>query len=348
MLTTSSDNDIKRIILALLHNQHLEYEDIVCERIGHGGNNRTFKVRCKKNIYLLKEYFTHPDDPRNRLGAEYGFLEFCQRVSIENVPKPIAKHSLNNMALYSWINGTIINSSNITLDHVQAAADFYALLVAVSHTKEARVLPFAADACTQLHDHYTLVEQKLQRLHQCLQDKDANALEKDVLSLVKNKLFPAFDFYKTQAQKYILASECAPYPEDYFILSPSDFGFHNALLSQDGLFFIDFEYAGKDDPIKTLCDFVCQPAYRVPKGSMDILRKALYTHHADAHTISLRAERLLPLHYIKWCCIILNHFVRVDAQRRTFAQGQNILEQQQTQYALAVDYYTHFLEIMEI
>src|SRR5207248_1561644 len=43
-------------------------------------------------------------------------------------------------------------------------------------------------------------------------------------------------------------------------LSPSDFGFHNALRRPNGqLAFLDLEYFGWDDPAKTICDFLLHP-----------------------------------------------------------------------------------------
>src|SRR6185503_11886129 len=42
-------------------------------------------------------------------------------------------------------------------------------------------------------------------------------------------------------------------------LSPSDFGYHNAVLADDETVrFFDFEYAGWDDPAKLVCDFFNQ------------------------------------------------------------------------------------------
>ena len=56
------------------------------------------------------------------------------------------------------------------------------------------------------------------------------------------------------------------------VLSPSDFGFHNALLGPDGkLCFIDFEYAGWDDPAKLICDFFCQPQTPVPQAHLGFI-----------------------------------------------------------------------------
>ena len=59
-------------------------------------------------------------------------------------------------------------------------------------------------------------------------------------------------------------------------LSPSDFGFHNAILANDGrLRFIDFEYAGWDDPSKLICDFFCQPAVPAPPQAFDRFATAI-------------------------------------------------------------------------
>ena len=38
-------------------------------------------------------------------------------------------------------------------------------------------------------------------------------------------------------------------------VSPSDFGFQNTLISKNIVYFIDFEYAGLDDPVKCILDF---------------------------------------------------------------------------------------------
>ena len=48
------------------------------------------------------------------------------------------------------------------------------------------------------------------------------------------------------------------------ILSPSDFGFHNILSHHNNLYYIDFEYAGWDDPYKLIADFILNPDYKIP------------------------------------------------------------------------------------
>ena len=34
-----------------------------------GGNNRVYRLDCGGSPFLLKAYFHHPDDPRDRLGC---------------------------------------------------------------------------------------------------------------------------------------------------------------------------------------------------------------------------------------------------------------------------------------
>jgi hypothetical protein len=106
-------------------------------------------------------------------------------------------------------------------------------------------------------------------------------------------------------------------PEDERILSPSDFGFHNALEDGGTIRFFDFEYAGWDDPAKMVCDFFCQPRVPVP-----IAYWRDFTEGAGLRADAIRrAELLLPAYRLKWCCILLNDFLPEGRARREFAGG---------------------------
>ena len=106
-------------------------------------------------------------------------------------------------------------------------------------------------------------------------------------------------------------------------LSPSDFGFHNAILAADGrLRFLDFEYAGWDDPAKVVCDFFCQPALPVPVSLAESFREQVANCFAQPDLLQRRIALLLPVYRVKWCCIMLNHFLPVGSRRRRFAREQ--------------------------
>jgi len=108
-------------------------------------------------------------------------------------------------------------------------------------------------------------------------------------------------------------------------LSPSDFGFHNALRLANGqLRFIDFEYAGWDDPAKMVCDFFANPGFPVPKRYLNRAIKVVSKGVAHPKHIRQRIQLLMAVYQIKWCCIMLNEFLPVGMVRRLFSQREEI------------------------
>jgi hypothetical protein len=103
-------------------------------------------------------------------------------------------------------------------------------------------------------------------------------------------------------------------------LSPSDYGFHNALRRRDGtLVFLDFEYFGWDDPAKMLSDFLLHPAVSLSAGlRRRFVRRALATLASD-ETTERRWRAVYPIWGLKWCLILLNVFTSEHLRRRQFA-----------------------------
>src|SRR5439155_7608032 len=83
--------------------------------------------------------------------------------------------------------------------------------------------------------------------------------------------------------------------------------------------FIDFEYAGWDDPAKLICDFFCQPAVPAPAAAFDRFARAVAAELPDPAAHFARASLLLPVYRIKWVCILLNDFLPVGGSRRAFS-----------------------------
>jgi hypothetical protein len=103
-------------------------------------------------------------------------------------------------------------------------------------------------------------------------------------------------------------------------LSPSDFGFHNTIRATDGhLCFIDFEYAGWDDPAKLVADFFCQPELPVPPRFFEEFAQVIARQTSNPELHLSRFRFLLPVYRLKWCCILLNEFLPAGAERRRFA-----------------------------
>ena len=85
------------------------------------------------------------------------------------------------------------------------------------------------------------------------------------------------------------------------------------------MFFLDFEYAGWDDPAKLICDFICQPELPVTQSQCKQFMEELLSELPQPDKVKNRVELLLPVHRLKWSCILLNEFRLEDRTRRIHA-----------------------------
>ena len=132
-------------------------QEFCLEPLDGGANNRVFRVVLDGHQLLLKHYFLHSDDTRDRLSAEFSFAQFAWRNGIRTVPQPIAASQPDGLALYEFIDGRRITSDQITGDHVQAAIHFYRQLNQRKRQAEAQNLPIASEAYFRLSEHLSCV-----------------------------------------------------------------------------------------------------------------------------------------------------------------------------------------------
>jgi hypothetical protein len=269
---------------------------------------------------LLKAYFQHPDDPRDRLGAEYSFAWFAWERGVRCLPRPLACDRANRLGLYEFVEGRQLGPAEVTQGMVQQALDFYKAINRHRWRPSAEVLPLASEACFTVAEHLQCVERRLQKLHAI---DDSSAINREAARFVRNELSNAWrdvaDGVGRRAHE-LGPDRDAEIPRQDRCLSPSDFGFHNAILASDGrLRFIDFEYAGWDDPAKLVCDFFCQPAVPVSRDYFDMFAEKVISDLSVPEKHGQRIALLLPVYQIKWCCIVLNDFLSVGNERRRFA-----------------------------
>jgi hypothetical protein len=66
---------------------------------------------------------------------------------------------------------------------------------------------------------------------------------------------------------------------------------------------------------KLICDFICQPELPISNSQATKFLTKIAKETNDPSLID-QVNTLLPLHRMKWCCILLNVFRSVDHQRR--------------------------------
>jgi hypothetical protein len=309
-----------------------------------GRNNRVFRVDVPEGSLVLKSYFQHPSDPRDRLDAEFSFIKHVWAMGLRCLPQPIARLPLRGLGLYSFIKGQPFQPGQVTQLHVEQAADFVRAINERRHelagaeasadliVEDRPVLAEASDACLSLVEHLTSIEKRISSLLTMPAQDD---LDRQMIEFVEQQLVP--QWRKASAQFRDQVTRCKgdlhePVPAADRVISPSDFGFHNAILKEDDTAaFLDFEYAGWDDPAKLICDFFTQVAVPVP-----VTFGAMFTDRFTAclespAEVKQRVNWLLPLYRIKWCCLSLNIFLPVTADRRAFAQPADDRSQQRRQ-----------------
>jgi len=288
--------------------------------IDGGANNRVWRVECGRQVAVLKRYFRHPMDRRDRLLSEFSFLTVVWEAGERTVPRPLATLTSESLALYGFIEGRRPQASDVTENTVGQCLDFYGRLDAHKASAPARWLPLAAEACARLGDHVACVDRRMQRLAAV---RDATSIDRDAAGFVRTELARVWAdvqrLLHDRLREHALTLETEVGRSDWG-LSPSDFGFHNGLLTADGsMRFLDFEYAGWDDPARMVCDFFCQPRVPVPMHHLEMFVERVGATVRDEVAYRQRVAILMPIYRVKWCCIMLNEFLPAGGDRRRFA-----------------------------
>ncbi|WP_325646148.1 hypothetical protein [Humidesulfovibrio sp.] len=294
-----------------------------CQRIYGGRNSRVYRVETAGGrVFAGKHYHQHQDDPRDRLGAEWRALALLSADArlASFVARPVAKEPGQGLALYSFLSGVQASTTPATKGDMEACLEFLDALRGLSGSlgaDAAQRIPPASEACFSLSALAANLRTRLDALLDVPRDA---CLGVELAQFLAEELIPLLDTSLTRAAQ--LGDPAQELPQHCRTLSPSDFGLHNALRTGGGLFFVDFEYFGWDDPAKTLCDFVLHPAMGLPDALRQHFADDFLSRFAGTDSgLPRRATTVYPLYAIKWCLILLNEFLRGADARRVFAAG---------------------------
>lgn len=244
-----------------------------------GRNNRGFEVKAGDSRFFLKEY-----RDQARLNTEFDFL---LNLDGQWTAKPLARRDSLRLALYEFVEGRRPEAP-IGLSEVEQARQFLQSLQSVDR----RRLGMASDACGSLEAHWQAVKGRVDGVKRTL-------------------LEPYLSEWKTNWEPRLELLAGLPRPPEVdtqeLMVSPSDFGFHNALQGKDRrLTFIDLEYAGLDEPSKIVCDFFAQPSVPAPIAGLPLFLDLLNPQAAS------RLEWMWRVTGIKWACIVLKQVLHKD------------------------------------
>lgn len=284
------------------------------ERVGGGRNNRLFRVSKTHRSAALKIHRRTPGDSRDRFATEKAFYALA-RSRGASVPDWIDDDPALGIALLDWIDGSPLQAPP-DAEALRQAAEF---LRRINDPPPELSFP-ASEACFSIRDHADLIARRLRKLSEC-GSADAAAFSRETLSPFVEKAI----------------AHLASHPHTEFqgrrIFSPGDFGFHNSLSCPDGrIVFLDFEYAGWDDPAKTVADIFLQPENPVDWSLIADFCESL-PHWPD---LAARTALWIPFFAAKWAVILLNPAldfslagllpIQLEKARAVLARGAEFLK----------------------
>jgi len=308
--------------------QSLGHNVTSMNRIGGGRNSRVYRFICENSSqYVAKLYFRQKLSRKSRLETEFSALQFLWKNGVRCIPRPIAAERDYGCAVYEYIDGKKIPSQEVTSSDIDHTVQFLAKLRELKNRNNSKYLPPASEACFSIKAIVNNIEQRLNRLLMLRKSEPHYDARHQFLT---NDFIPSFDRITKWCKSNLNGSGISFVSDLEYgerTLSPSDFGFHNALRCRDSqLVFLDFEYFGWDDPAKMVSDFLLHPAMEIPESLKWRFVANILSHFQDNRHLARRVEIVYPLFGLKWCLIFLNEFLPEDLLRRGFASETTINE----------------------
>jgi thiamine kinase-like enzyme len=295
-------------------------EAVAFEQLKGGRNSRVFRVNCADGrIVAAKAYFRSANDRRDRMGCEFRALQLLRQEGLCNVAEPLIADAERHVAIYSFIEGAPVSSTAIAQGDISQVLDLLEALKQIAASGRAADFPPASEACFSVEALFENLNGRIDALQRAAPN------ESSLDRFLKEELRPFQKTAEEWSRAFCREEEIDPaveIPPAERTLSPSDFGFHNALRRPDGqLVFLDFEYFGWDDPAKTVCDFLLHPGMDLSAAAKQSFFAGAVNVFSETPKIEARVRAVFPLFGLKWTTILLNEFTLDHRARRSFAVG---------------------------
>ncbi|QTH71044.1 aminoglycoside phosphotransferase family protein [Pseudoalteromonas xiamenensis] len=265
---------------------------IINEIVG-GANNQGFLIEADSKSFFLKR-FAKAESSKVKLEREVKFATVLNQLGIKQIASPIAFCSELLISLFEYLDGSKI--THVVDTDVVCAVDFIANINCPQPSPYP--LPYASESPENYIDFYNIIKNRIARL---LEVKVPQQFQNAFSSLLNSIEDTANETVNNINIDWNISL-------DRGYLSPSDFGFHNAIKKNHEIFFFDFEYAGYDSLWKLFCDFFAQPAIPVPISYSNLFLEnplfirlkeqpeplASYLHSDSTEVVPHHAQRVSP------------------------------------------------------
>jgi hypothetical protein len=225
-------------------------------------------------------------------------------------PRSVSHDQELNFALFEWIDGE--TPRTIEKSHIDQALTFAEKLKDLSENV-GNDIPEASEACLSGVQLLSQVNERIQILGSTNNEELQKFLETTIKPLWE-------ELQEWSAVNWPVSSFENELAQSKQTLSPSDFGFHNALEKRDkSLRFVDLEYFGRDDPVKLIADFLWHPAMNLELACKKRWLQGMFAIFYEDSELSQRFRAAWPIYGLRWALIMLNEFRPDGWQKRLYA-----------------------------
>jgi len=302
------------------------------EKLSGGINNQVYLCRSEHGNWVIKGYPVPKPGQRDRMKAEVDFLRYSAHVAQGFAPVLVEVDTSRRCTVMEHIQGdSYPEGCSPCESDLKAAFEFIHKLNSDMELAAQMIKMDAADGFLSLRQHMTNVRERMSAMGTEHLPHQYQAQARIII----DELYAHTEIVEKRLESKINSSMVEDtLSPDGCCVSPSDFGFHNAIRMQKGVKFIDFEFAGWDDPCKLCVDFVLQQRNPVPLKSIDIVARLFPGRET---IVKDRIYALTEILSLKWLCIIMgildpNKLSQMASHQCYLTSGEAVISQLRRYY----------------
>jgi hypothetical protein len=271
------------------------------ERLQGGINNQVFRSSDGAQNWVIKGYSPAQPGQPDRMLAEQQFLLFANQMAPGFTPSLVCADHDRRCVVLEYVHGSTFGEDvPPCAEAVSEAVRFIHLLNRDPQRAREYIQLDAAEGFQSMSQHIANVRSRLDSMSCEHVKTEVKPLAEAMLQKVSTELCQVAEQTHRAIEQGVISDSISL---DKRCVSPSDFGFHNAISTEEGIRFIDFEFAGWDDPAKTTLDFILQPRVPVVGFGSPLLSA---WQQQERPSIQSRCQYLEPILRLKWLCILLS------------------------------------------
>ena len=290
-----------RVIQKFQKNKNLDSLLQIKESRLQGRNSKLYQLDYGDYKWALKIYTSADNkDRKGRLHKELSLLEHASRsASTQSCPKVMEYSEKDSYVVMEWIEG--VRPKTLTTDIEDKSISF---IQAINEDRETKIA-FMGNAKESLVDIKVFIDDIENRIRNLREALDNISEYMWAIEWIDEELIPAKLKEEKKADMQTKNWWWKESWDSIKIVSPSDMGIHNMIISEKQLWFVDFEYSGYDDLAKLVGDFIVQPNHQMTRErELEFIEKIKKAGITKSTGWYMRLKDIKKLLIIKWTLII--------------------------------------------